>query len=458
MNRFKILVVLTTLSLLSVAQNRKQQLSQIKSFLNMEYPNDAPGAVVLAAVDGNIIFEKAYGLASINPKRKMKTDMVFQVASITKQFVSAAILKLVEEGKMHLKDTIQMYVPNYPVKKYPITINHLLSQTSGIPEYFILEADELHLLAKEHTPEELINYYKNYNLNFKPGSRFEYSNSNYPLLGAALEKVTGMTLKEYLDIHFFKPLEMNSTGLWYSKFLKKKRIPIGYDYNKDSIFPGPKIVGSAMYAAGGLVSTAKDLFKWNMDFKKKSKLSSFIVEELTTTKTLDSGEKTNYGYGLYLDELKGSPTIQHDGNLYGFTASSLYLPKKDIYVCVLSNKKYDRTQEIANYIASVLIDKPLEILNKTEIKSEKLKEYSGTFKIVDAEFERTLVIKPYKDFLLLSDIKSPESDALLTPAGLDKFLLKVASATFTFFRDKEGKVSGFKVQQSEEEYEFEKVK
>lgn len=439
------------------AQIYKEHIKTIDKFLSKEYSKEDPGVTVLIAQNGDVLYKNAFGLASLKPKRKMKVDMVFQVASITKQFVSAAILKLIEEGKMSLEDTIQKYVPYYPSKKHPITIHHLLSQTSGIPEYFILEENELHLLAKEHTPKELISYYKDTPLSFKPGEKWQYSNSNYPLLGAALEKATGLSLKDYLRINFFDPLEMTSSGLWYNDNIKEKRIPVGYNYNEEGLFPAPKIIGSAMYAAGGIVSTINDLFIWNRALKNNTSLSKFIVEGLTTENTTNSGEGTGYGYGFFLNHINGSATIQHGGNLYGFTSTALYLPNEDIFICILSNKKYDRTEEISDYIASLLINKPLEIFASKEISKEQLKDYVGIYEMQNEDISRTFEIKIFKDKILLSDPKEPESSAFLTPAGKDVLILKVASAYFKFTRDAQNVIDGYTVKQNDETFTFKKV-
>ncbi|MEM6685734.1 MAG: serine hydrolase, partial [Bacteroidota bacterium] len=134
MKKYWLSVFMMCVVCISNAQHTKKQIQEIDAFLQQEYSKKEPGAVVLIAQKGTVIFEKAYGLASLKPKRKLQPNMVFQIGSMTKQFVSAAILQLVEDGKMALSDTIQKYVPEYPSKKYPITIHHLLSQTSGIPE------------------------------------------------------------------------------------------------------------------------------------------------------------------------------------------------------------------------------------------------------------------------------------------------------------------------------------
>ncbi|MEM6720336.1 MAG: serine hydrolase domain-containing protein [Bacteroidota bacterium] len=457
MKNYCLLLLFFSVLIVSNAQNTKESIQQIDTFLQSEYPKNEPGAVVLISQNGNIIFEKAYGLSSLKPKRKLKTDMVFQIGSMTKQFVSAAILQLVEAGKMSLSDTIQQYVPNYPSKKYPITIHHLLSQTSGIPEYFDVDDNEFYLLAQEHTPQQIIDYYKNEPLIFKPGEKWSYSNSNYPLLGAALENITGMSLKEYLNVHIFDPLGMNSTGLWYRENTSKKHIVTGYNIKDGQLIPAPKMVGSALYAPGGIVSTTHDLFLWNKDFTEKKVLSDFVVEQLITEKKTNGGTGTGYGYGFFLKKVNESPTIQHGGNLFGFTSYGMYLPNEDIFICILSNTKFDRTEELSRYMASVLLGNPIQIYSKKEISKAKLKEYVGTYKLQSDTLKRIFDIKAFDNELLFANPENPSDSALLTPSTNDIFLLKAANATLQFTRDEQQRIDGFIITQKEQ-YIFKKIK
>ena len=167
---FSIIINHTTSS-----QNNQNQT--IELFLQKEYPEDGPGAVILIAKNNNVIFKQAFGLSDIKKRKPLTTDMIFQIGSMTKQFTSAAILQLIASGKVSLEDPIQKYVEYFPVKEYPITIHHLLSQTSGIPEFFDIDEEEMYLLSQEHTPKQLIDYYKNEPLVFEPGTKFQYSNS-----------------------------------------------------------------------------------------------------------------------------------------------------------------------------------------------------------------------------------------------------------------------------------------
>ena len=458
MTKHFLTLFITCFITLNYAQNKDEHIKTIDDFLTIEYPKNEPGAVVLIARNDTILFEKAYGLAALKPKRKLKTDMVFQIGSMSKQFISAAVLQLVEQGKLKLEDPIQDYVPYYPFKKHTITIHHLLSQTSGIPDYFDVDENEFDLLAKTYTPQQLIDFYKENPLNFKPGQHWQYSNSNYPLLGLAIENVSGLTLRAYLDQHIFKPLNMNVSGLWYTYNTKEKNKVKGYYTTNGNYVEGPKISSSALYAPGGIVSSVNDLFKWNKALVHNNVITEFVATNLKKEQTTIDGKGTHYGYGLALKNVQGSPTIQHSGILFGFTSTGMYLPKQGIYVCLLSNSKFDRTEELANYCASILLNKPLEIYSKSEISKELLKDYLGTFELQSETLERTFELIVFDNQLVLHDSKAPQNDAVLTPVETDRFVLKTAGAYFQFIKDDNNQVIGYTVKQGEQTFEFKKIK
>ncbi|WP_299685929.1 serine hydrolase domain-containing protein [uncultured Dokdonia sp.] len=438
-----ILIFLLTTTLFA-QQKETQQLETIDQFLTDEYPKNEPGAVVLISKGDDILFQKAYGLASLTPKRKLKTDMIFRIGSMTKQFTSAAVLQLVEQGKVSLSDTIQQYVPYYPVKEYPITIHHLLSQTSGVPDFFDVDEDEFHLLAKEYTPKDMIAYFKDERLLFEPGSKWAYSNSNYSLLNAVIEKASGMKKRTYMEQFIFNPLGMKSSAIGDPDQVKKKRLVTGHAEDVPGIFKeGPAMSNSV----GGVRSTAYDLFLWHRALHDKTVLSEFVVSQLTTEKKIHSGEGTGYGYGFFLRELQGSPTIQHGGNLFGFTTNGLYLPDEDIFVCVLSNTKFDRTPDIADYIGSILIDKPIVIKKKSEIKRDVYKEYIGIYHLKE-DVNKRFGIELFDTMLVMVPLDARENAGILRPISDDYFESKEAKATITFTRNDAQEVIGITVEQN----------
>ncbi|MEQ8473641.1 MAG: serine hydrolase domain-containing protein [Marinoscillum sp.] len=441
MNLRLILILFLTNTLSVSLFSQESQTHAIENFLQKEYSENKPGAVIMIAKEDQTIFKKAFGLSDIKKGKPIKTDMIFQIGSMTKQFTSAALLQLVEQGKVSLDDPIQKYVEYFPIKKFPITIHHLLSQTSGIPEFFDIDEEELHLLSQEHTPEQLISYYKNLPLEFEPGTKFQYSNSNYPLLGIVIERVSGKSLKEYMRMNLFEPLKMSSTSLWYNDEMKRKRIAKGYRIYEGELTSSPTIVGSVPYAAGAIVSTVDDLLKWNRELKNRTILTDFVVDNLITEKKTTLGTGTGYGYGFFIKSLLGLKTIQHGGNMYGFTSYGLYLPSEDLFVCILANKSLERTEEVANYIASVVLEKPLQIEDQNQIEYTKYEEYFGTYQL--KENSKLIKIFMVDDVLVLDFPGARGTGTKLTITDTDKMESKAVNAKIQFNRNDEGDIIGF---------------
>lgn len=354
---------------------------------------------------------------------------------------------MVEQGKISLSDPIQKYVEYFPKKEYPITIHHLLSQTSGLPEFFEVDEEEMQLLSQKHTPKQLIAYYKDEPLNFKPGTRFQYSNSNYPLLGAMIEKVSGMPLETYLQQNIFEALGMVSTNLWYNKQMMRSNIVKGYRYYQGKLLSSPTVVGSVPYAAGAGVSTVEDLWLWNRELVNNKVLSNDLIKQLTTEKHLESKTKngSGYAYGFYIKELLGHRTIQHGGNMYGFTTYALYLPDQDLYVCILTNEALERIAKVTNYIASVVLGDPIKILDKKQFAYAEYKEYFGTYQIKGGD--KQIKIFMTNDVLLLDFPAAWGTGDKLSEIEKDVMQMDKVKVKINFTRNASGQVNGFTADQ-----------
>jgi len=209
------------------SQISQQTIKNIDTYLNDEFQPDKPGIIIRINRNNQKVYEKAVGLANVEKEIPLQTDLIFPIGSMTKQFTAIAILQLYEQKKLLLSDEIQKYIPSFPKKKNPITIHHLLTMTSGIPEYFDVEEHETHLITKEYSKIELINIFKNRYLDFQPGNKWGYSNSNYYLLGMIIEKVSGLNYEEYITTHFFKPLKMDESYYWFKSEIPKNRLALG---------------------------------------------------------------------------------------------------------------------------------------------------------------------------------------------------------------------------------------
>jgi len=395
-------------------------LQRVDRVLTDEFPPDKSGAVILISKGDSILYRKAFGLSDVEKKIPLREDMIFQIASMTKQFTGVAILQLLEQKKIAGTDAIQKYIEYFPDKGYVITIDHLLSQTSAIPEFFDLDESEYHLLAEEHTPKELIAYFKDKPLDSTPGTRFSYSNSNYVLLGAIIEKVSGLKYSEYMEQFVFQPNGMKNTSVWYKPVTPADKIAHGN--------PAVPMVGSVVYSSGGIVSNVDDLFLWTR----------------STVQKLDISKTPGYRYGFNIKELHGSTTIQHGGNLPGFTSSGIYLPEEEVFVCILSNAAFRGTEEIADYVASEIIGKPIEFTHRKVVHD--LDAYTGVYRLKDNS-TRTMKINRAANMLVLTFPDQPGNGVDIRPTGTDTFESKKVKAKLTFVRDSSGVVKQVDVQQ-----------
>lgn len=336
----------------------------------------APGCVVLIAKKGNVIYKKAFGISDLELNIPMKPDMIFRIGSITKQFTAIAILQLVEQGKISLLDSIQKYVPDYPHKGYTITIEDLLTQTSGIKDYMAISnpADD----RTNYTPKQGVDYFKNEPLEFKPGSQFKYSNSNYYLLGYILEIVTGESYADYLQHNIF-----NKVGLHDTYYIDTtKNIPnVSQGYSKlDGKLERATLQNvTTIYAAGGIMSNADDLFKWHQALYNNELVNRELLTKAFTPYRFADGTYSEYGYGWFIKNLDGSKTIEHSGSTDGFQSDEIYLPDQDVYVVTLFNcfePDMDWTI-LSNDIAKLAIGKPLD--NSIKLSVDVLKKYVGEY-------------------------------------------------------------------------------
>ncbi|MGH9971179.1 MAG: serine hydrolase domain-containing protein, partial [Pyrinomonadaceae bacterium] len=191
----------------SAGASDRELTTAINEALEKTFKPDEPGAAVIAVKDGKVIFRKGYGLANVELGVPVEPDMVFRLGSVTKQFTAVAILMLAEQNKLSLDDDITKFLPDYATKGHKITIEQLLTHTSGIKNYTSLP-EWLSGWRKDMTVKEIIDLFKDQPMDFAPGERWSYSNSGYILLGAIIEKVSGQTYQEFIEKNIFTPLGM----------------------------------------------------------------------------------------------------------------------------------------------------------------------------------------------------------------------------------------------------------
>jgi len=358
-------------------QGLEQQFDQM---LNEQYLPDEPGATALVAINGKIVYHKAFGMASLELDVKMERDMVFKIGSITKQFTAVSILMLMEQGKLNLEDDITTFIEDYPTHGHHISIHHLLTHTSGIKSYSSM--DSWRSETKDFEPNELIDYFKKEPMDFAPGENYSYNNSGYSILGYIIEKISGQTYGEFVETNIFNPLGMQSSHyISDSKIIKKRAA--GYQKKENCVnvrYSSP----TYPYAAGGLMSTVEDLFIWNRAICSNKLITQESIDLAFTNYQLNNGKNINYGYGWEINEISGSRSVEHNGGFLGFITNSIYLPNEDLFVAVYSNCDYNLPIILSTKMAAIAIGKPLpEPRESIALENEDLKKFVGVYDFSD---------------------------------------------------------------------------
>jgi CubicO group peptidase (beta-lactamase class C family) len=361
---------------ISAQQNPDKLAIEFNKLLSAEYKAAGPGATVIVASHGKVIYKKAFGMANIELNIPMRTDHVFRIGSLTKQFTAIAILQLTEQGKLHLQDEITKYIPDYPMQGSKITIEHLLTHTSGIMNYTSMK-DYGARMTIDMTPTEMIAYFRNQPMRFAPGTRWEYSNSNYFLLGYIIEVITGNSYASYLEDHFFKPLGMTSSLYASNSKIVKSRAD-GYTMSNTGLENAAPLSLTQPFAAGSILSSVDDLFKWNEAVHSAKLVKKETLEKAFTRYRLADGKETNYGYGWRTGFIQENPMVWHGGLINGFSSAALYIAKDDLFVAVLTNCDGTPPVDLSAKLAAVAIGKPYTY-TAIRIDSMMLAAYVGVY-------------------------------------------------------------------------------
>jgi D-alanyl-D-alanine carboxypeptidase len=437
------IAVLLAAPLVHAAPEPTQEVAaRIDQVLSATYKADAPGVTVIVVTDGRTLLRKAYGLADIEHKQALAPDTPMRLGSITKQFTSTAILMLVEEGKVKLDDDITVYLPDYPTQGKKITIEHLLTHTSGIVS-FTGKPDYMAGMARDVTVQQMVDSFKNDPLEFAPGSRYKYNNSGYFLLGAIIEKVSGQTYDKFVEQRIFMPLGMGRSAYEGHERDKAARA-LGYSGAPGGFTPAAGISMTQPYAAGSLVSTVDDLARWDAAVSSGKLLKAASWQRAFTPYTLSSGSSTGYGYGWETGKLRGARMIGHGGGINGFNTYSLRLPAEKVYVAVLSNvdSGLPPAGEAAFKAAAIAIGNPFPDYKEVKLDAKVLDAYAGVYRI-EGKDSRT-VRRDGERLVMQRAGRPPQVLQAYSDTG---FFLPNSLVSVEFTRDAQGKATQLVVHQ-----------
>lgn len=345
------------------SQSKAEKISDLLNEYS-EY-NQFNGSALIAE-SGKVIHKGGNGWANMEWGIENSSDTKHRLGSITKQFTSMLILQLMQDGKVKLDAPISTYIPNYPKETAEkITLHHLMTHTSGIPNYTSFEGFFRDESRNPYTPEEFLSFFQDSTLNFEPGAEFSYSNSGYFLLGYIIEVVTGNSYEDELRSRIFDPLAMNDSGYDHHNEILKKRAT-GYERDGIGYINSPYLDMTIPYAAGSLYSTVEDLYKWDQALYT-DKLVSNATKELIFGEHIPAGGG-HYGYGWFLGDKDGQLEIGHGGGINGFNTLISRYPESKDFVVLFSNTGGADLGAITKGIKAILDAKAYERPKKSVAK------------------------------------------------------------------------------------------
>jgi CubicO group peptidase (beta-lactamase class C family) len=407
------------------------------------FTNNAPGAAVLVAQNGIVLFKKGYGLADVAHGARFAPDTESRIGSITKQFTASAILKLQEQGKLSVQDKLSKYFPDFP-RGNEVTLHHLLTHTSGIRSY----TDKPGFMDKVTSPiqpDDLIKSFQNDAYDFDPGKKWHYDNSGYFLLGRIIEKVSGQSYGDYLRQNFFEPLGMTNTGVHRAE-LALPHQALGYQFKGATFTSALDWDMSWAGGAGALYSTVEDLYRWNEGvFGGKVLKEASLKAAWTPVKTEDNQDDDSgngYGYGWFSAHTRGAQEISHGGGLNGFSSFLMRFPSENFTVAILANAQpgapgADPTR-LAHLVTEIYLGEKLAPRPTHQVDPSVS---PAAFDALVGRYDYGMAVMTVtKDGRHLYAQLGGQPRFEIFPKSGTEFFWKVVDAQVTFVKDNQGKV------------------
>jgi CubicO group peptidase (beta-lactamase class C family) len=321
---------------------------------------DSPGCALGVVRDGEFIYKKGYGTASLELGVPITPESVFYMGSVSKQFTAASVILAAEQGYLSLDDDVRKYVPEIPSYGKTITLREMLHHTSGFRDIL-----GLLLLAGRNfedihpTPELLDLLSRQKALNYQPGEEFLYSNTNFFLMSVIIHRATHKTLTEFADENIFKPLGMTHTRFYEDHtVVVPGRIP-AYEPRPDGGFRIDWSTNFDKVGDGGLLSSVDDLLLWDRNFYDNKLGKGTLLKEMQTQGVLNNGKQIEYALGLFISTYRGLPIVEHGGALFGYRTELLRFPQQKFSVITLCNLGTSSPRSLANKVADIYLESQL---------------------------------------------------------------------------------------------------
>lgn len=440
-------IILSLFAIVPKAQSIDQQIHNI---LFEHTGNDKPGCAIAILKDNAVIFSQGYGLANLEHRIAFTPKTVSDIGSVAKQMTCFAVLLLESEGKLSLQDPINQYIEDLPEFESPILIKHLMTHTSGLREIYgsravaggrngdgILQADA----------QRLVSYSKE--LNFPPGSQYNYCNTAYMLLADIIAEVSGEPFESFMQSRIFRPLEMHNTyimdiqGEWFPNNADSYRTMEDGSYQK--IFDNSTVQG-----AGGIYSSLEDMIKWLNNYSILKVGSSEIIDRMRTPATLNNGTTINYGLGLQINDFWSLKNFRHSGSSAGYRAYLGFFDQAKLGILIKTNQGEIPVSEIVELVLREFADPVIpESSDSPEnpqpepsmMTDADLLKFAGQY--YSPELEMTYHVKVMDNQLILSSLRN--GDIQLSREGQSEFASGTSYLSNIQFILENGQVRGFRL-------------
>lgn len=366
------ILMMSSWAILTHAQPVNKQIGKlVKAYAELGKFNGS----ILVAVKGNIVFQKGYGYKDVKKKTLNDANTVYQIASVTKSFTAALILKLVELNRLSLTDTVSKFYPSFP-NGDNITIKQLLSHTSGIPDSEGSEEAEFIAMMSQRP------------VYFSPGTDWRYSNSGYILLGYISQKVTGISYYDAIRAYLFQPLQMTHSGFDFIGLSSPDKATGYWEYpQSDTTSAATLIDYSSPRAAGAIYSTVGDLYRWHQGLQMGKVVGLPLLEQAYRP------VKNNYGYGWIIDSVAQTRLVWHSGDIWGFKSELARVPADDICIIMLNNIEEVDLHIITRKILAILHHQTYQLpaRSKVHLSARVLQDYVGDYQMRPGEWIKVRV-------------------------------------------------------------------
>lgn len=418
--------------------------ARVDSIMSSFVSETGPGAAIAVIQNGNVVYQRGYGLANIDAKLPISTTTTFDLASVSKQFTAMAIMMLAERGAIGYDDPLTKFFPAFPPYASKITVRHLLNHTSGLPDYMSVFRQRPAGISPEPTGREAITMLSQIaEPRFTPGDKWEYSNSGYVVLAQIVEKAAGMSFPEFMKRNVFGPLDMRATLV--SDQIKAPAVnrAISYAQSGNGYTNADYSPLNRIYGDGNVNTSVEDMFKWDQALYTDRLVKQRTLEDAFTPAKLNDGSATDYGFGWTIANTNGLRVVSHGGAWVGFRTNIMRIPSERFSVVVLSNAADFNPGGAAKRIANVYLGDKVAVKPMVPVDEQTLASYAGKYELRPG---------------LILDISLARGALYMMPTGQANLRLAAeSSATFyvlsreeigvTFNRDEAGKISGLTLHQ-----------